>query len=214
MSSVIEVTSVHYPESDGKPMGETDEHRDEMVREIELLRRFFEGQCVYVSGNLLVYYQQGNSKRFVVPDVFVVKGLEPRRRRVYKLWVEHQAPDAIVEVTSRKMKKTDSITKPKLYRRLGVKEYFLFDPTQDYLDPPLQGYRLADGKYRRIAADAREAGQRRTGAAAAGRRRTAYALPRGHGPAAADRKGSTPGGGSGAGRGRAGAAGRGGGAAG
>jgi Uma2 family endonuclease len=107
------------------------------------------------SGNLLVYYQQGNSKRFVVPDVFVVKGLEPRRRRVYKLWVEHQTPDAIVEVTSRKTKKTDSITKPKLYRRLGVKEYFLFDPTQDYLDPPLQGYRLADGKYRRIAADAR-----------------------------------------------------------
>ncbi len=155
MSSVIEVTSVNYPESDGKPMGETDEHRDEMVREIELLRRFFEGQCVYVSGNLLVYYQQGNSKRFVVPDVFVVKGLEPRRRRVYKLWVEHQAPDAIVEVTSRKTKKTDSITKPKLYRRLGVKEYFLFDPTQDYLDPPLQGYRLADGKYRRIAADVR-----------------------------------------------------------
>jgi Uma2 family endonuclease len=155
MSSVIEVTSVHYPESDGKPMGETDEHRDEMVREIELLRRFFEGQCVYVSGNLLVYYQQGNSKRFVVPDVFVVKGLEPRRRRVYKLWVEHQAPDAIVEVTSRKTKKTDSIAKPKLYRRLGVREYFLFDPTQDYLDPPLQGYRLADGKYRRIAADAR-----------------------------------------------------------
>ena len=50
MSSVIQVTSVNYPESDGQPMGETDEHRDEMVREIELLRRFFEDQDVYVSG--------------------------------------------------------------------------------------------------------------------------------------------------------------------
>lgn len=135
-------------------MGETDEHRDEMVREIELLRRFFEGQNVYVSGNLLVYYEQGNPKKFVVPDVFVVKGREPRRRRTYRLWVERRAPDAILEVTSRKTKKTDTIAKPKLYRRLGVKEYFLFDPTQDYLDPPLQGYRMEGDNYSRIGADA------------------------------------------------------------
>ncbi len=30
---------------------------------------------------------------------------------------------------------------------LRVSEYFLFDPTEDYLDPPLQGFRLARGKY-------------------------------------------------------------------
>ena len=136
MAPVIQVTAVHYPESDGKPMGETDVHRDEMVREIEILRRFFEGQCVYVSGDLLVYYRQGDPKRFVVPDVFVVKGLEPQQRRVFKLWVERQAPHVVFEVTSRKSKKTDTVTKPKLYRRLGIQEYFVFDPTQDYLDPP------------------------------------------------------------------------------
>jgi len=123
MSSVIEVTTVNYPESDGQPMGETDQYRDEMVRVIELLRRFFEGQRVYVSGNLLVYYRQGKPKKFVVPDAFVVKGLEPGPRRIYKLWVERRVPDAIVEVTSRKPKKKDTVSKPKLYRRLGVKEY-------------------------------------------------------------------------------------------
>ena len=155
MSSVIQVTAVDYPESDGKPMGETDLHRKEMIRQIELLERFFEGQFVYVSGDLLVYYEQGNPKKFVVPDVFVVKDLEPENRRIYKLWIEQKAPDVIFEVTSRKSKKTDSTTKPKLYRRLGVKEYFLFDPTQDYLEPPLQGYRLVRGRYVRIAADRR-----------------------------------------------------------
>jgi len=154
MSSVIEVTTVNYPESDGQPMGETDQYRDEMVRVIELLRRFFEGQRVYVSGNLLVYYRQGKPKKFVVPDAFVVKGLEPGPRRIYKLWVERRVPDAIVEVTSRKTKKKDTVSKPKLYRRLGVKEYFLFDPTEDYLTPPLQGYRLVDGEYVQVAADA------------------------------------------------------------
>ena len=31
----LNVTTAHYPESDGKPMGETDYHRDAMVRIIE-----------------------------------------------------------------------------------------------------------------------------------------------------------------------------------
>jgi hypothetical protein len=30
----------------------------------------------------------------------------------------------------------------------------MHDPTGEYLDPPLQGYRLQDGKYEKIAADA------------------------------------------------------------
>ncbi|MBC8874082.1 MAG: Uma2 family endonuclease [Planctomycetes bacterium] len=157
MASVIQVTSVNYPESDGRPMGETDEHRDEMVREIELLRRFFEDRDTYVSGNLLLYYEQGNPKKFVVPDVFVVKDVEPKKRRIYKLWIERKAPDVVLEVTSRKTKKKDTVAKPALYARLGVKEYFLFDPTQDYLDPPLQGHRLVGEDYEQIEPDARGA---------------------------------------------------------
>ncbi len=153
MASIIRFTSVNYPESDGKPMGETDEHRMEMVRLIELLGRYFKGQDAYVSGDLLVYYEQGNPKKFVVPDVFVVKGLKRGNRRVYKLWVEGKPPDAIIEVTSRKTKKTDTGKKPALYHQLGVPEYFLFDPTEDYLHPPLQGHRLVGGQYEPIVAD-------------------------------------------------------------
>lgn len=33
---------------------------------------------------------------------------------------------------------------------LGVQEYFLCDPLGEYLDPPLQGYRLVGGEYERI----------------------------------------------------------------
>jgi Uma2 family endonuclease len=153
MAPIIQVTSANYPESDGRPMGETDQHRKEMIRQLEILTRFFAGQRVYVSGNLLVYYEQGSPKKFVVPDVFVVKGLEPKDRRVYRLWVEGQAPDVIIETTSRKKRKQDTVTKPALYALLRVKEYFLFDPTQDYLDPPLQGYRLQGERYVPIDAD-------------------------------------------------------------
>jgi hypothetical protein len=134
-------------------MGETDLHRDAMVRHIELLRHFFRNQRVYVSGDLLVYYEQGNPKKFVVPDTFVVKGVEPRTRRVYKIWVERKAPNVAIETTSAGTKKKDTIDKPAIYARLRVQEYFLFDPTQDYLDPPLQGHRLVGDHYEPIEPD-------------------------------------------------------------
>jgi Uma2 family endonuclease len=154
MASVIKVTTANYPESDGKPMGETDEHIEETIRLRHLLKRCYEGQRVYVSGNLLVFYEQGNPKKFIVPDVLVVRGIEPGNRRIYKVWYEGKPPDAIIEVTSGKTKKKDMVAKPALYGRLGVPEYFLFDLTRDYLEPPLQGHRLISGRYVPIAADA------------------------------------------------------------
>src|SRR5512141_2139377 len=131
MASIINVSHVLYPESDGKPMGETDEHRDAMIRHIQILQDYYQGQQVYVSGDLLVYYEQGNPRKFVVPDVFVVKGVVPRQRRIYKIWVEGKGPDAVIETTSRKTRRKDTNDKPLLYARLGVKEYFLYDPIQE-----------------------------------------------------------------------------------
>jgi Uma2 family endonuclease len=150
----LPIKTAYYPESDGKPMGETDWHRKAIIRLIELLERHFAGQKVYVSGDLLVYYEQGNPKKFVAPDVFVVKGLQPKDRRIYEMWIERKAPDAIIEVTSLKTRKKDAIDKPQLYARFGVKEYFLFDPDADYLEPALQGYRLDEAAYDRILPDA------------------------------------------------------------
>jgi Uma2 family endonuclease len=154
MSTTPLATTCYYPESDGKPMGETDWHRKAIMRLITLLERHFSGQKVYVSGDLLLYYEQGNPKKFIVPDVFVVKDLLPMDRRIYRLWIEQKVPSAIIEVTSRKTRKKDAFEKPQLYRQFGVPEYFLFDPDSDYLDPPLQGYRLVDADYERITPEA------------------------------------------------------------
>ncbi len=153
MASIIHVSQVHYPESDGKPMGETDEHREAMIRHIQILQEYYQGQRVYVSGDLLVYYEQGNPRKCVVPDAFVVKAVAPKRRRIYKTWIEGKAPNVVIETTSRKTRRKDTVDKPQLYARLGVREYFLFDPDQEYLDPPLQGHRLTGGDYVRIEPD-------------------------------------------------------------
>jgi Uma2 family endonuclease len=144
---------VFYPESDGKPMAESDLHRDWMVRIIELLKLFFAGQRVYVSGNLLIYYVEGDPKKSVAPDAFVVKDCDPRRRRIYKLWEEGKPPNFVLETTSKKTRREDQNKKMQIYAQMGVPEYFLYDPLGEWLEPPLQGYRLEGGQYARVEPD-------------------------------------------------------------
>jgi Uma2 family endonuclease len=110
-------------------MAETDLHRDLMVSLIAMLRAFFAGQRVYVSGNLLVCYQRGDRRRHVAPDVFVVRGVENRQRPNYLIWEESKGPEVVIELTSQTTHEEDTETKRLLYRDvLKVQEYFLFDP--------------------------------------------------------------------------------------
>jgi Uma2 family endonuclease len=146
--------TVEYPTSDGKPMAETDIHRQDMVDLIATLKDHFAADPnVYISGNLLLFYEEGNRRRHVAPDVFFVRGvpkLPPRK--YYLLWEEGKAPDVVIEITSKTTRREDQTKKLVLYRDvLKVPEYFRFDPTEDYLKPPLQGYRLDAGQYVPIA---------------------------------------------------------------
>jgi Uma2 family endonuclease len=145
---------IEYPESDGKPLGETDTHRNWIIRLIDMLSYRYRRQRVYVSGDLLVYHIQGRPTKFIVPDVFVVKDCEPGERRVFLIWEEQRFPNTVFEITSRKTKRTDRKVKPKRYAELRVPEYFLYDPTGDYLKPQLQGFRLVGDDYCPIEPDA------------------------------------------------------------
>jgi Uma2 family endonuclease len=146
--AVIASPIIEYPESDGKPVGETDVHRREILHTIETLERHFrDAPDIYVSGNLMFYYEEGNPSAVVSPDVFVVKGVRKGLRRTYKLWEEGVAPCVVIEMTSRSTRLEDKGNKRALYALLGVREYFLFDPLGEYLKPPLQGFTLVDGEY-------------------------------------------------------------------
>ena len=141
-----------YPTSDGRPMAETDWHRKLMTTLIETLTAFFAASPrVYVSGNLLIFYEPGNKRRHVAPDVLVVRGVPKHDRPNYLVWEERRGPEFVIELTSSTTRREDVDKKLKLYRdTLKVQEYFLFDPFGDYLVPPLQGYRLRAGKYHPI----------------------------------------------------------------
>lgn len=137
---------VFYPESDGQPMGETEIHRDEIVYLIEALKKRFQATAdVYVGGNLFLYLHPGHPQAVICPDVMVVQGVPKLpRRRIYKLWEEGEPPCLVIEVSSQSTQGKDFDSKKALYERLGIEEYFLYDP----LKPRLRGFRLEDNRYR------------------------------------------------------------------
>ena len=139
---------IHYPSSDGKPMAENDAQRSAIMYGIGALTRHFRDRPdVYVSGDLLIYYEEGNPRVSIAPDVFVVFGVEDRRRPNYKLWEEGPAPAFVLEVASPSTWRDDLGRKRSVYARLGVREYWQYDPDGEHLPARLQGERLAPAGY-------------------------------------------------------------------
>jgi Uma2 family endonuclease len=151
----IDQSEIEYPSSDGKPMAESDITRDYMTYGVEALKLHFESRSdVYVSANSFVYYEEGNKAAVVAPDVYVVFGVRKRQRDNYKIWKEAGiVPQFVLEITSETTQDVDQETKPETYRSLGVREYFQYDPSGDYLNPILQGVRLVNNQYEPIAAN-------------------------------------------------------------
>ena len=150
MSAVLEPPplTIFYPESDGKQMGETDWHRNLMAHLIDTLKIHFQARPdVYVTGNIMFYYVEGNPRKSISPDVMVCFGVEKKLRRTYKLWAEGRAPSVVIEISSRATWDEDLKKKLSLYAQMGVAEYYVFDPEYDYLKEPLLAYRLVNGEY-------------------------------------------------------------------
>ncbi len=142
--------TIVYPESDGMPMAETDVHRDLMIDFILMLKHYYRNDDVYVSGNLFMYYEKGNPRKSVSPDVFVVFGVAKKRRNTYLTWEEGRTPDFVLEVASPSSYTKDMREKKDLYASvLGVKEYYIYDPLGEIV-PSFIGFRLIDGEYQEI----------------------------------------------------------------
>lgn len=151
---VVPPAAIDYPSSDGKPLAENDVQARAILYAFGALRVRYNDRRrdVYVSADLLVYYEEGNPRVSVAPDVFVVFGVEDHTRASYKVWEEGKGPDFVLEVASPNTWREDVERKPGIYAGLGVREYFLFDPTGEHFTPRLQGYRLVDGAYGRLPA--------------------------------------------------------------
>ena len=107
-----------------------------------LSRHFGNRRDVYVSADILIYYEEGNPRVSIAPDVFVVFGVEDRQRPNYKLWEEGHAPAFVLEVASPSTWRDDLGRKRSVYGRLGVLEYWQYDPHGEHLPARLRGERL------------------------------------------------------------------------
>jgi hypothetical protein len=115
----VEKRDVEYPDSDGKPMGETGFHVRAILQLYSALCQFFlQQEDVYVAADMFLYYEE-----------------------------EGVCPCVVFEVTSKSSMIEDMVTKSVLYAMLGVREYFLFDPLHEYLENTLVGFRLEKGEY-------------------------------------------------------------------
>jgi Uma2 family endonuclease len=150
MSALPLEQEIEYPTSDGQPMAESPDHAQVMMDLFLCLQLRYKAVADAWEGiNFFLFYEKGNPKARVSPDVMLAKGVARWDRQNYLLWKE-RPPSLIVEVTSRKTRRKDTGPKKELYEWIGVEEYILFDPLGDYLRPQLQGYRLLRGRYQPI----------------------------------------------------------------
>ena len=114
-------------------MGETSVHARLVHYLIEVLNWLFRGQVCAVYENLN-FYQTSNPKEYpLAPDIAVIKGLEFKHVRSWRVGKTGPAPQVVFEIASEETWNKDLDEKPMKYALMGVKEYFAYDPNE----PPL-----------------------------------------------------------------------------
>jgi len=151
------IDGVYYQSEDGKPMGLTIVHVVTALELFQLLRNhYFRVRAdVFVSCDQFWYWEEGNPKARISPDIMVCFGVDGAvLRRSYLQWRENNVvPSVCFEFLSRgTWRKNLTLTKD-IYEQRGVAEYFAFDPDYKYVKTGLKGFRLKKDKYVEIVPD-------------------------------------------------------------
>jgi Uma2 family endonuclease len=143
-------TEIFYPISDGEPVAESFDHLYAIFLILEVLKQYLEGRRATVLGDQFLYYEEDQPESRIAPDVMVIFDVEPGGRDSYKIWEEGAVPKVVFEITSPSTKNEDKKRKKNLYEKIGIEEYWLFDPKGQWIKTQLLGYRLKDGVYEEI----------------------------------------------------------------
>ena len=109
-------------------MGETSFHADLVNYLLDVLRCLFHGRVCAIYENLN-FYQTSNSKEYpLAPDIAVIMGVAHRRVRSWRVGKSGPAPQVVFEIASEETWHKDLDEKPAKYARMGVQEYFAYDP--------------------------------------------------------------------------------------
>ena len=141
-----EPDGVEYPE--GRWIAQSVCHGDAVGPAREALVHHFRGRKdMLVAMELVVYYQRGNNKARLQPDLQVVFGVGRGNRGSFRVWEEGKAPDFVLEVASPSTAENDARHKAAEYLAIGVREYWRLDPEGSLMRRPLEGYSASGGRY-------------------------------------------------------------------
>jgi Uma2 family endonuclease len=100
---------------------------------MEVLKWLFRGQRCAIYENLN-FYQTANPREYpLAPDVALLKGVDFRHLRSWRVGKTGPAPQVVFEIGSEETWARDLDEKPMKYALMGVEEYFAYDPNE----PPL-----------------------------------------------------------------------------
>ena len=123
-----------YPCEDDEPMAATGFHGDQIRNLSEQLTRYFAvNPHIYIGVDSFIYYREGDSTKFVAPDIYVVLGADkyPERRSFYT-WSEGAVPTTIFEFLSDSTAYRDRHGKFEIYLSdMGAQEYFIHQPEME-----------------------------------------------------------------------------------
>ena len=134
------------------------EQRDEQSEVYGILRaRFTDFQQrpdVFLDFDTYICYDRRNLNIRICPDICLVLGVDAqaiRPRRLYLPWEAGKPPDWVLEIASPTTAGGDVTRKPGVYARIGVPEYWRFDPIGGrYHGEPLYGGILTGGEYQPV----------------------------------------------------------------
>lgn len=134
-------------------MGESEPHLQCIRWLLDAVEDVLRGRDeVSIHGDMFWYWRKGHPRENRAPDVMVLFGvpMDPTRLS-YKSW-EYRGivPAVIIETASAEQEDQLLGEMRDDYERLGVREYFVFDWSDHYLEQPLYGFRLHGRKYRTI----------------------------------------------------------------
>ena len=145
-----------YPDifyEDPEPIEDGMQQFPAILKLVALLMRYFRDfDDVFVDGGGFVFYDRANGYRRFAPDCYITFGVDGKailETGNYFLWEVGKPPEFAMEVASDSTAANDLGFKRELYARLGIAEYWRFDPTGgDRYGQPMVGERLVDGEYR------------------------------------------------------------------
>ncbi len=96
---------------------------------VAVLRWLFRGELCAICENFAFLPPLEDPGSPVAPDIAVIKGVALRPLSSWRIGTTGPAPQVAFEILSPETWKKDLEEKPDLYARLGVQEYFAYDPT-------------------------------------------------------------------------------------